>query len=246
MPENPIPHLEVRSVRKAFRAVVAVDGIDLAVRRGECVALVGESGSGKTTLLRMFNQLVTPDAGEVLLDGRSLVDRDAIEVRRGFGYVPQQGGLLPHWTVARNVGLVPRLLGREDRDAIRRRLSQVGLDPEEFADRWPRTLSGGQRQRVALARALVHEPAALLLDEPFGALDALTRAEVQRTFRELVTSQAITALLVTHDLEEARRVADRIAVLREGRLVATGSFEELAGSAGEPYVGQLFERAGVR
>lgn len=231
-----------------------MDGVELQVLSGECLALVGESGSGKTTLLRMFNRLVDPDEGEVLMDGAPLSAEDPIQLRRRFGYVPQQGGLLPHWTVARNVSLVPDLLGMAAPGLVAERLREVGLPPEDFAHRWPRTLSGGQRQRVALARALAHRPSALLLDEPFGALDALTRSDLQRTFRQLVDDLRLTAILVTHDLEEARRVADRIAVMRAGKIVAVGTFDELAhGSSrpetdqgdGEDYVARLFERAGV-
>ncbi len=239
------PRLEARGVTRRFEDVLAVSGVSLELRQGECLALVGESGSGKTTLLRMFNRLVEPDDGEVLLDGEPVRSADPIAVRRSFGYVPQHGGLLPHWSVARNVGLVPRLLGRPSEDAVRKALDQVGMTLDEFGDRWPRSLSGGQRQRVALARALAHEPKALLLDEPFGALDALTRADLQRLFREMVSRDGLSAVLVTHDLHEARRVADRIGVMKEGRLVALGTFERLTAGSVDPYVAALFERAGV-
>lgn len=237
--------LEARGVSRRFGDVLAVDGVDLKLRRGECLALVGESGSGKTTLLRMFNRLIEPDSGDVLLDGARVRDKDPIEVRRSFGYVPQHGGLLPHWSVARNVGLVPRLLDREDGARVAAVLEQVGLDAKEFGNRWPRTLSGGQRQRVALARALAHGPRALLLDEPFGALDALTRADLQRLFRDLVDRDGLSAILVTHDLNEARRVADRVGVMKDGRLVALGTFDSLTNGTPHPYVTALFQRAGV-
>lgn len=236
--------VEIRNVHHAFGPVRALDGVDLDVRRGECLALVGESGSGKTTLLRTLNRLVDPDRGTIRLRGRSVAELDPYELRRGLGYVPQTGGLLPHWTVGRNVALVPELLGRPA-DGVDAALERVGLDPGSFRDRYPRSLSGGQRQRVALARAIVHAPDLLLLDEPFGALDALTRAELQRLFRSKVADAGTTAVLVTHDLEEARRVADRIAVLRDGRLVGLGTFDELRAGGSDPWVRELFERAGV-
>ena len=245
MNHNAIPRLEARGVTRRFGEVQAVDGVSLALRQGECLALVGESGSGKTTLLRMFNRLVEPDSGEVLVDGEPIRDADPIGVRRRFGYVPQHGGLIPHWSVARNVGLVPRLIGRSGDEIVRRALEQVGMPMAEFGARWPRSLSGGQRQRVALARALAHAPKALLLDEPFGALDALTRADLQRLFRDLVNRDGLSAILVTHDLHEARRVADRIGVMKDGRLVAHGTFEALTADAVDPYVAALFERSGV-
>ncbi|HSL85286.1 MAG TPA: ATP-binding cassette domain-containing protein, partial [Thermoanaerobaculia bacterium] len=185
--------LQARGVVKRYPdGTEALAGVDLAVAAGETVALVGESGSGKTTLLRCFNRMVEPTAGEVRVRGRAVAEEDPVALRRGLGYVQQEGGLLPHWTVARNVELVPRLLGREGGwPAERRRarvaevLALVGLPVERYGGRYPAELSGGQRQRVALARALAAEPEVVLLDEPFGALDALTRLELQREFGEL-------------------------------------------------------------
>ena len=174
-----VPALEARGVTKRFGDVTALRDVDLAVSPGECVALVGESGSGKSTLLRCFNRLVEPDAGEIRVGGRPARELDPIRLRRHTGYVQQDGGLLPHWRVRRNVELVPRLLLRADAaERAEAALRVVGLDASVFAERWPRALSGGQRQRVALARALAAEPAVVLLDEPFGALDAITRAEL--------------------------------------------------------------------
>lgn len=243
---NVEPALEAVRVTKRFGSVVALDDVSLAVRPGECVAVVGESGSGKTTLLRMFNRLVVPDSGEIRRAGRPVAEMAAESVRRSIGYVPQDGGLLPHWSVRRNVETVPWLIGSDHRnDRATRALERVGLAPDTFGDRWPAQLSGGQRQRVALARALATEPDVLLLDEPFGALDALTRVELQTAFRALLDELSFTAVLVTHDLGEAMRLGDRIAVLFQGRVEQVSDPDTLLASPATPYVRTLFERAGV-
>jgi osmoprotectant transport system ATP-binding protein len=218
--------------------------VSLAVPPGETLALVGESGSGKTTLLRLFNRMVDPSEGEVRIEGRSVSELDPIALRRGIGYVPQDGGLIPHWRVERNVDLVPRLLGWEaDRRKMRVRemLELVGLSPDVHAPRYPAELSGGQRQRVALARALAADPPIVLLDEPFGALDALTRLELHRQFLELRKTLGKTLVLVTHDLAEAFRLANRIAVMRGGRILQIGAPEELAERPADPYVRALLD-----
>jgi osmoprotectant transport system ATP-binding protein len=236
--------LSATSVAKRFGETAALDGVSLEVDAGSCVALVGESGSGKTTLLRCFNRLVDPDGGEVRVGGLDVRERDPIALRRSTGYVPQEGGLLPHWRVLRNVELVPRLLGLADvRRLALEALERVGLDPARFASRWPRELSGGQRQRVAIARALAARPPVLLLDEPFGALDAITRGEVQDAFDRLRRELAVTALLVTHDLREAVRLADRIAVLRGGRLEQLAEPGTLVERPATEYVRRLVDRA---
>lgn len=238
------PALEARDVRKHYGRVVALDGISLRVREGESVALVGESGSGKTTLLRCFNRMVEPDGGRILIRGRPSDELDPIELRRRTGYVQQEGGLLPHWTVERNAGLVPWLReGVRRSDAALEALRQVGLEPEELGRRWPRDLSGGQRQRVAIARALAGRPRVLLMDEPFGALDAITRSELQDSFRELWRELGITTILVTHDVHEAVILADRVAVLYRGRLEQVAPPEELVESPATEYVERLLARA---
>lgn len=220
----------------------ALRGVSLAIRPGETVGLVGESGSGKTTLLRLFNATVRPTSGSVEVDGASIESVDPIALRRATGYVQQEGGLLPHWNVLRNVTLVPRLLGVE-RTARERRakelLELVGLDPTIYAERFPAQLSGGQRQRVAFARALAGDPPVVLLDEPFGALDAITRRELQRQFGELRATLGKTMLFVTHDLDEAFRLADRIGVLREGELLQFASADELRSAPAHDYVRKL-------
>ncbi|MDY7093247.1 MAG: ATP-binding cassette domain-containing protein [Acidobacteriota bacterium] len=240
-PETPI--LQASGVTKRYPGgVVALDGVDLEVRRGETVALIGESGSGKTTLLRLFNRMTEPTAGTVRVDGENVAAVDAIALRRRLGYVQQEGGLIPHWSVHRNVQLVPWLSGWEPRRRQRRgdeMLELVGLDPSTHGNRYPSELSGGQRQRVALARALAAEPEVILLDEPFGALDALTRAELQSQFLELEEQIHKTLLLVTHDLEEAFLLADRVGVMQGGRLLQVATPRELAAAPADPYVQRL-------
>ncbi|CAN5853937.1 ABC transporter ATP-binding protein [soil metagenome] len=249
MGADPAPRvsaLRAERVSKRYGGVVALDGVSLEVRSGECVALIGESGSGKTTLLRCFNRLTEPDEGRVLVDGTDVATVSPFELRRRIGYVPQDGGLLPHWRVRRNVALVPWLRG--DRDghlSAERALRLVGLEPERFGLRWPRELSGGQRQRVAVARALAARPALILLDEPFGALDAITRAELQDTFLALRRELALSAVLVTHDLAEAFLLADRVGVLHSGRLAQVATPAELRAEPATAYVRDLLERARV-
>jgi osmoprotectant transport system ATP-binding protein len=237
--------LAARNVVKRYDEVLALDHVSLEVARGECVALVGESGSGKTTLLRCFNRMVEPDAGEVLVDNVSVRATDPIALRRRIGYVPQSGGLLPHWRVRRNVELVPRLNDAPDsRTRGADALALVGLEVA-LADRWPHELSGGQRQRVAFARALASAPEFVLLDEPFGALDAITRADLQRMFLALRRRLALTTVLVTHDLHEAIALADRIAVLRHGRIEQVAGAATLAAAPATDYVRDLPARSRV-
>ena len=239
--------LEAIEVVKRYGPVTALDRVSLALAPGECVALVGESGSGKTTLLRCFNRLVEPDEGRVLVAGTDASGLDPVELRRRTGYVPQDGGLLPHWPVARNVALVPVLLQLPDASArAERALELVGLPPGSFGARWPVELSGGQRQRVAIARALAPDPAVVLLDEPFGALDAITRGDLQEAFAALRSRLSLTMLLVTHDISEAIRLADRIAVMRQGKIEQLASAAELRDKPATLYVKRLLERAGVR
>jgi osmoprotectant transport system ATP-binding protein len=235
--------LEARRVSRRYPGGIhALRDVDLAVSGGETLVLVGESGCGKTTLLKMFNRMVEPSSGEILVGGRSATSLDAIALRRQTGYVQQNGGLLPHWTVARNVGLVPWLLGWEAdrrRERIDELLRLVGLPSAHFSRRYPRELSGGQHQRVAFARALAADPEVVLLDEPFGALDALTRLELQSEFLRIKARLGKTMLLVTHDLQEAFRLGDRIAVMKGGKVLQTGSPEHLRREPADGYVSDL-------
>ncbi|HEY0006984.1 MAG TPA: ATP-binding cassette domain-containing protein [Pyrinomonadaceae bacterium] len=199
-----------------------ISDLNLNIGEGETLVLLGESGCGKTTSLKLINRLLLPTAGEVYVSGKLTSEWDAIRLRRQTGYVIQEAGLFPHFTVERNVALVPELEGWEAarvRERVRELLSLVGLDHETFARRYPRELSGGQRQRVGVARALAADPPLLLMDEPFGALDPLTRAALQREFRELSRRLHKTVIFVTHDVREALLLGSRIALMRAGRLL---------------------------
>lgn len=199
-----------------------ISDLNLTVERGETLVLLGESGCGKTTTLKLVNRLLLPSSGDVVVEGKPTTAWDPIALRRHIGYVIQEGGLFPHFTIARNVGLVPSLSGWEEtrtNDRVRELLQLVGLDPDRFAERYPRELSGGQRQRVGVARALAADPPLLLLDEPFGALDPLTRASLQREFADLSRRLGKTAILVTHDVREALVLATRIGLMHKGRLL---------------------------
>lgn len=204
-------------------------GINLAIEEHETVVLLGRSGSGKTTLLRMVNRLLEPSGGEVLVGGQRIADQDRIQLRRHIGYVIQEGGLFPHATVAENIGLVPKLESWQE-DRIRARVTElleaVGLDPGVYAARYPRQLSGGEKQRVGIARALAADPPLLLLDEPFAALDPVTRFGMQQHFAHLTRTMGKTALFVTHDVREALMLGTRIALLKEGRLDAVAKPDE--------------------
>jgi osmoprotectant transport system ATP-binding protein len=196
--------------------------LNLEIRRGETLVLLGRSGSGKTTTLKLINRLLTATEGEIRVDGRGLSEWDVIRLRRMIGYVIQEAGLFPHYTVERNIGLVPKIEGWPEsriRERVHELLQMVGLEPR-MASRYPRELSGGQRQRVGVARALAVDPPFLLMDEPFGALDPLTRAELQREFLALQARLEKTVVFVTHDLREALLLGSRIALLEEGRLVS--------------------------
>ncbi len=215
--------------------------LSLSIGAHETVALVGRSGSGKTTLLRLVNRLLEPDAGRVLVDDREVREWDPIVLRRRTGYVIQDAGLFPHFTVADNIALVPQLLGWAPARVAARvdeLLALVGLEPAVYRGRWPDELSGGQRQRVGLARALAADPPLLLMDEPFGALDTITKTELHDEFRRVQAALNRAVILVTHDIAEASALADRVAVLHEGRIIACAPGEELKRST-DPRVAAL-------
>ena len=218
------PLVEFRNVTYSIAGIPTpiISNLNLTVERGEILVLLGESGCGKTTTLKLVNRLYTPTAGDVFVEGKSTREWEPIALRRHIGYVIQEGGLFPHFTITRNVGIVPALSGWEEQRIqarVRELLEMVGLNPERFADRYPRELSGGQRQRVGVARALAADPVLLLLDEPFGALDPLTRASLQKEFGDLTQRLNKTAILVTHDVREALLLGDRIALMHAGEIV---------------------------
>ncbi len=220
--------IEFRGVNYCINDIPArpiVSSVSLTISRGETLVLLGRSGSGKTTLLKLINRMLLPSQGQIIVEGRATSDYDPILLRRGIGYVIQEAGLFPHFTIAENIGLVPSL-EKWDPARVAARVEElmlvVGLDPAEFSTRRPRELSGGQRQRVGVARALAADPPILLMDEPFGALDPVTRAELQREFSALARRLNKTIVFVTHDIREALLLGQRIALLEAGRLVALG------------------------
>ena len=227
-------------MRKEFaRGKPILDGFSLSVGTSETMALLGPSGCGKTTALKLVNRLLSADSGEVRVFGRDVSGEDAVALRRRIGWVIQEGGLLPHWTVGENVATVPRLLGwPEERRFARARevLSMVNLPAEEFWRRRPRELSGGQRQRVGVARALAADPGLVLMDEPFGALDPIARRALHKEFLAWKQSLGKPVLFVTHDVGEAFRLADRIAVIRAGRVVQVGTPKEISDSPADEFV----------
>ncbi len=227
--------VEFREVSFRIRDNLILDNLSFRIEPGETLVLLGRSGSGKTTAMKMVNGLLFPYSGEVLVDGRPTTGWDVIALRRGIGYVIQEVGLFPHFTIGQNVGLVPRLEGWvPERIAARTRelLEQVGLNPAEFLHRLPRELSGGQRQRVGVARALAADPRLLLFDEPFGALDPVTRLELQDQFIALRDRLHKTSIFVTHDVREALRLGTRIALLDRGRLEILAAPDEFLRSQG--------------
>lgn len=237
--------VSMRSIGKSFGAgVVAVRDVSLDVAVGEFVALVGESGSGKTTTLKIINRLVEPDAGTVTIFGRPNDRGDAHELRRHIGYVFQGIGLFPHMTVEENVAITPKLLRwseRMTRARVEELLDLVELPFDSYAARYPKELSGGQRQRVGFARALAGRPRILLMDEPFGALDPITRDALAQSFRRLHETFGLTTVMVTHDVNEALLLSDRIGVMRNGELVGLGKPADLLGASANSYARQLLD-----
>ncbi len=240
--------IEFQNVTKTFKGAgySAVDHVDFTVEEGEFITILGSSGCGKTTLLKMINRLYEPDSGKILLFGEDVGAVDVVGVRRHIGYVIQQIGLFPHMTIGGNIATVPRLLKWESGRISARvdeLLDLIGLNPAEFKDRYPSQLSGGQQQRVGLARALAADPKIMLLDEPFGAVDSITRARLQEELRVLHGGMKKTFLFVTHDIEEAFLLVTRVMIMNRGKIVQFGTAEEIVRRPADEFVRSLVESA---
>lgn len=234
--------IELAHVSKRFGDETAVDDISLRVPKGKFCALVGTSGCGKSTTLRMINRLIEHSEGDIILDGQAIGAYDPVKLRRRIGYVIQHTGLFPHWNVARNIGLVPRLLKWSVTDVqarVAELMNLLGLPVSEFAHKYPHQLSGGQAQRVGVARALAADPDILLMDEPFGALDPITREKLQDELAKLQARLHKTVVFVTHDMDEALKLADHLVVMREGRIVQQGTPLALLQQPNDPFVDSL-------
>ncbi len=236
--------IEIRNLVKNFAGAThpAVDHLSLTIPEGEVCVLIGPSGCGKTTTMRIINRMIEPDSGTILVGGRDVMAIDPVELRRSIGYVIQQVGLFPHWTIADNVATVPRMLGwSAARIATRvdELLALVGMEPSLYRDRYPRALSGGQKQRVGVARALAADPPVMLMDEPFGAIDPITRARLQDEFLRILRGLRKTIVFVTHDIDEAIKMGDRIAILRDGRLVQFDAPEAILSAPADAFAEQF-------
>jgi osmoprotectant transport system ATP-binding protein len=242
------PAIEFRSVSFSRADRHILDAVSFVVPRGETLALVGRSGAGKSTVLKLTNRLLEPDTGAITVDGRDARAWDPYDLRRHAGYVLQEIGLFPHLTVGENAGIVPRLLhwpAERVRARVDELLTLVGLPPTDFRDRWPDELSGGQRQRVGIARALAADPPVLLMDEPFGALDPITRADLRAEFSAIQSRLHKSVVIVTHDMDEAFALGDRVGVLDAGALVACDTADTVARSS-DPRVRRLLDSGGTR
>jgi len=236
--------IELVEVTKRYGATAAVEEVSLTARAGEFLVLIGESGSGKTTTLTMLNRLIEPSAGHIRIGGEDVLGLDAVSLRRRIGFVFQAIGLFPHLTVAENVGITPKLLGwpaAEIDTRVDELLDLVRLPAAQYRQRFPAALSGGQKQRVGVARALAARPVIMLLDEPFGALDPVTRDELSADYRAIHDALKLTTVLVTHDMTEAFLLADRIAVMRNGRLIQIGTPHELIADPADDFVRRMIE-----
>jgi osmoprotectant transport system ATP-binding protein len=235
--------IEVKNITKTFDGFVAVDNVSFIIEEGESLVFLGRSGSGKTTLLKMINRLIEPSSGEIYINNDNIYNRQPEELRRKIGYVFQNTGLFPHYTIAENIAIVPRLLGW-DKEKIHGRTLELMKKlhlPAEYLSSYPHQLSGGQQQRVGLARALAADPPILLMDEPFGALDPITRVSLQKDFKELDELKSKTIILVTHDVQEAFELADRICLMDKGKIVQAGKPEQLLFHPADQYVKDFFD-----
>ena len=234
----------VKNITKTFGAHKAVDNVSFTVNEGENIVFLGTSGCGKTTLLKMINRLLDPDSGEIWINDHRIVDQRPEDLRKKIGYVFQNTGLFPHYTIEENIGTVPRLLGWDKAKKAARvsdLMEKLQLSPDQYRSAYPHELSGGQQQRVGIARALAAYPPVLLMDEPFGALDPITRASVRKDFKQLDELRSKTIVLVTHDVQEAFELADRIVLLDKGKIVQQGTPDELLFEPAGDYVRNFFE-----
>lgn len=237
------PIIQFKNVQKRFGENIVIPDLSFTINQGEFVTILGSSGSGKTTTLKMVNGLLKADAGEILIDGQIISDSDLVQLRRHMGYVVQQIGLFPHMTIAENIAVVPKML-QWDQEKIAQRVNEllklVQLDPQKYANRYPSQLSGGQQQRIGVARALAVNPPYVLFDEPFGALDALTRIELQKEIKQIHESLANkTFMFVTHDINEALFLGQRVMVMHEGRIEQFATPEEIVENPATPFVKEL-------
>jgi osmoprotectant transport system ATP-binding protein len=236
--------IEIRELTKRFPGAAhpAVDRLTLAVPEGAVCVLIGPSGCGKTTTMRIINRMIEPDAGTVIVNGRNVMDVDPVTLRRHIGYVIQQIGLFPHWSIADNIATVPQLLGWDERRIAARvddLLALVGMDPATYRHRFPRELSGGQKQRVGVARALAADPPVMLMDEPFGAVDPIVRARLQLEFRAILRGLRKTVIFVTHDIDEAIRMGDLIAIMKDGALVQCDPPERILAAPKDAFIAEF-------
>lgn len=234
--------IEFKNITKKYGQQAVVSDISFTVEKGSLVVLIGPSGCGKTTLLKMVNRLITPTAGDILINGKSIFDQDEIELRRNMGYVIQQTGLFPHMTVRENIEVIPRLQ-KIDKNKIRSRsnelMEMVGLDPDVYLDRYPFQMSGGQQQRIGVARAFACDPDVILMDEPFSALDPLTRLQLQDELAALQARMRKTIVFVTHDMDEAVKIADKICLLHDGSIVQYDTVEDMMKNPANDYVAEF-------
>lgn len=231
--------IEFRNVKKSYKSNIILENFNLNIDSGDLVVLIGSSGCGKTTLLKMINRLIEATSGEILVNGKNIKEEDPIKLRRSIGYVIQQTGLFPHMTVKENIEIIPKLIGKAD-GVIEKKtnelLNMVGLDPEQFSDRYPVELSGGQQQRVGVARAFATDAEIILMDEPFSALDPITRTELQEELFNIQREYKKTIVFVTHDMDEALNLADKICILKEGKILQYDTPENILKNPAGPYV----------
>ncbi|OPD19757.1 ABC transporter ATPase [Clostridium botulinum] len=237
--------IEFKNIKKNYKDIVVIENFNLEIEKGNLVVLIGSSGSGKTTLLKMINRLIESTAGEILVNGKNIKEMDPIKLRRSIGYVIQQTGLFPHLTVKENIEMIPKLMGKSKEEIDNKTnelLNMVGLDPEKYMDRYPVELSGGQQQRVGVARAFATDAEIILMDEPFSALDPITRAELQEELFNIQKEYRKTIVFVTHDMDEALNLADKICILKDGKLLQYDTPENIlknpAGEYVEEFVGK--------